>query len=107
MHNYLTIVRDGNQGCRRGKTRILCSPVHRPAALCGRARSSQQVDDVGEEDEAYDGEKHQHQNVHHDGNTVRDGREVWPARRTRSKTAAPPPVKEIGQDRSRSEQIGG
>lgn len=28
---------------------------------------SQQVDDVREEDEADDGEKHQHQNVHHDG----------------------------------------
>lgn len=36
--------------------------------------SSQHVDDVREEDEANDGEKHQHQNVHHDGNYVRDGR---------------------------------
>lgn len=37
--------------------------------------SSQQVDDVGEEDEANDGEEHQHQNVHHDGDAAGgDGR---------------------------------
>lgn len=34
------------------------------------AASSQQVDDVGEEDEANDGEEHQHQNVHHDGDAA-------------------------------------
>lgn len=39
------------------------------------AASSQQVDDVGEEDEADDGEEHQHQNVHHDGDAAGgDGR---------------------------------
>lgn len=40
---------------------------------CGHAGPSQQVDDVGKKDEAHDGEKHQHQNVHHDENTARDG----------------------------------
>lgn len=45
-----------------------------PRAAERGASASQQVDDVGEEDEAHDGEKHQHQNVHHDGNTARDGR---------------------------------
>lgn len=37
-------------------------------------RWSQHVNDVGEEDEAHDGKEHQHQNVHHGENTVRNGR---------------------------------
>lgn len=59
----------------RKNTHPVCPPVHRPTArVAEQDASSQQVDDVGEEDEADDGEKHQHQNVHHDGNTVGDGR---------------------------------
>lgn len=52
-------------------------PGARAPTVCvaaGLDASSQHVDDVGEEDEAHDGEEHQHQNVHHDGNNVRDGR---------------------------------
>lgn len=60
-----------------------------------RAGSLQQVDDVGKEDEAHDGEKHQHQNVHHDGNTGRDGRG--------GSDKDVQPVQNIGQDRQRSE----
>lgn len=39
--------------------------------LCSRwCASSQHVDDVGEEDEAHDGEEHQQHDVHHGGNAV-------------------------------------
>lgn len=68
--------------------------------LCGRAGSSQQVDDVGKEDEAYDGEKHQHQNVHHDGNTARDGR-------CGSEKDAQQNSSAVQKDRPRSEAFGG
>ncbi|CAB1431336.1 unnamed protein product [Pleuronectes platessa] len=45
--------------------------LHPPPPPSSSSSSSQHVDDVGEEDEAHDGEKHQHQNVHHGGNGVR------------------------------------
>lgn len=37
------------------------------SASVPRIVSSQHVDDVGEEDETHDGEKHQQQDVHHGG----------------------------------------
>lgn len=57
--------------------------------------ASQQVDDVREEDQADDGEKHQHQYVHHDGDAG-GGDEYW---RDGAKGAL-----EIGKDRAGSEQ---
>lgn len=50
------------------------SPHPVRAAQWLEAGASQQVDDVRQEDEADDGEKHQHQYVHHDGDGAgRDG----------------------------------
>ncbi|CAK6961199.1 unnamed protein product [Scomber scombrus] len=81
-------------------THLLC---HRASAACVSEpdATSQDVDDVGEKDEAHDGEKHQHQNVHHGGNVMSemDGAD---ARRSRQHTKQQP-VQEIGRVRKRSE----
>lgn len=68
------------------------------------AASSQQVDDVGEEDEANDGEEHQHQNVHHDGDAAGGDGRCGRAEDTQGKKKTPqqPGSEEIGKDRLRS-----
>lgn len=60
--------RPGMPEGRRSIVRVAHRPPPRLAAW------SQHVNDVGEEDEAHDGKEHQHQNVHHGENTVRNGR---------------------------------
>lgn len=61
--------------CQKPVRRHRESPHPVRAAQRLGAGTSQQVDDVREEDEADDGEKHQHQDVHHDGDAAGgDGR---------------------------------
>lgn len=71
--------------------------------LCSSWRPSQHVDDVGEEDEAHDGEEHQQHDVHHGGNASGAEKNEQEARRTRS--SAVWPVREIGRDRIKSERL--
>lgn len=62
----------------------------------GRAAPSQQVDDVGQEDQTHDGEEHQHQHVHHVEKRGR-GRTVRGEKHTTAADA---------EDRLRSETFG-
>lgn len=54
------------------ETRDADEETHSSLSSLHRVASSQHVDDVGEEDQAHDGEKHQHQNVHHGEDAVKE-----------------------------------
>ncbi|KAK2893546.1 hypothetical protein Q8A73_016030 [Channa argus] len=66
------------------------------------ASLSQHVDNIGEEDKAHDGEKHQQQNVHHDGKKLPA---MVQMRGGRAQQTALLTVQEIGKNRNLSGRI--